>query len=105
MVVPTKDTVRFSYLLKTLVSINKPVFVTGPTGVGKTVIISDTLYYMKENDNVFPVFLTFSAQTSSIQTQNSIMSKLDSKRKDMVGGPGGKKAVIMIDDVNMPAVE
>ena len=105
LVVPTKDTVRFSYILNTQIKVQKPVFITGNTGVGKTVIVSDTLYYMKENENSFPVFLTFSAQTSSIQTQNSILSKLDSKRKDMVGGPGGKKVVLMIDDVNMPAVE
>lgn len=105
LVVPTKDTVRYAYLLRTQIKVHKPVFITGATGVGKTVIITDTLYYMKENENLFPVFLTFSAQTSSIQTQNTIMSKLDSKRKDMVGGPGGKRVALMIDDVNMPAVE
>jgi dynein heavy chain len=105
LVVPTKDTVRFSYLLKKQISVQKPVFITGYTGVGKSVIITDTLMKLKETDNKFPVFLTFSAQTSSLQTQNSILAKLDSKRKDMYGGPAGRKVLLLIDDVNMPAVE
>jgi dynein heavy chain len=105
IVVPTNDTVRFSYLLKHQIYVQKPIFITGETGVGKSVVIADTLNQMKENDNIFPVYLTFSAQTSSIQTQNSILSKLDSKRKDMLGGPGSKKVALLIDDVNMPAVE
>ena len=105
LVVPTRDTVRYSYLLKTCIKVNKPVFITGATGVGKTVIIVDCLYGMKETDNLFPLFLTFSAQTSSIQTQNTIINKLDSKRKGLVGGPSGKKVALLIDDVNMPAVE
>mmetsp|Transcript_7627 Transcript_7627/g.14387 ORF Transcript_7627/g.14387 Transcript_7627/m.14387 type:complete len:3920 (+) Transcript_7627:928-12687(+) len=105
MVVPTKDTVRFAYLLKKQISVQKPVFITGYTGVGKSVIITDTLFKLKEENNNFPVFMTFSAQTSSLQTQNTIFAKLDSKRKDLYGGPAGRKVLLMIDDVNMPAVE
>lgn len=105
LVVPTKDTVRFAYLLKKQISVQKPVFITGYTGVGKSVIITDTLFKLKDSENKFPIFLTFSAQTSSLQTQNSILAKLDSKRKDMYGGPAGRKVLLLIDDVNMPAVE
>lgn len=39
LLVPTVDTVRYSTLLEMLVSINKPVFFTGNTGVGKSIII------------------------------------------------------------------
>jgi dynein heavy chain len=60
---------------------------------------------MKEGENIYPLFLTFSARTSSIQAQSSIEGKLDSKRKDLLGAPGNKTTVIMIDDVNMPEVE
>ena len=32
ILVPTIDTVRFGYLMKKLIEINKPVFLTGDTG-------------------------------------------------------------------------
>lgn len=44
-----------------MIAIHKPVFVTGGTGVGKSVIISDTLNHLSEQGSVFPVTLTFSA--------------------------------------------
>eukprot|EP00952_Eustigmatos_sp_NYUAD-ZCMA_P006647 28526-Eustigmatos_ZCMA.PRE.1 len=43
MVVPTVDTVRFSYLISTLIAVNKPVFVTGVTGTGKTIVTNTLL--------------------------------------------------------------
>ena len=39
LLVPTVDTVRYSTLLEMLVSINKAVFFTGNTGVGKSIIL------------------------------------------------------------------
>ena len=107
IVVPTKDTTRFAFLLKVQLLHQKPVFITGNTGVGKSIIIADTINQMKDDIDypIFPILLTFSAQTSSMQTQNSIVSKLELKRKDLYGGYGNKKVVIMIDDVNMPEKE
>lgn len=43
LVVPTKDTVRFSWLLKHQVINGNPVFFTGITGVGKSIIVNATI--------------------------------------------------------------
>lgn len=40
LLVPTVDTVRYTTILDMLVSINKHVFFTGNTGVGKSIIVS-----------------------------------------------------------------
>ena len=43
ILVPTEDTTRFSYLMRTLITVDKPVFVTGMTGTGKTVMVQNLL--------------------------------------------------------------
>ena len=43
LVVPTKDTVRFSWLLKMQILNGNPVFLTGITGVGKSIIATNTI--------------------------------------------------------------
>ncbi|CAG9317056.1 unnamed protein product [Blepharisma stoltei] len=103
--VPTVDTVKYEYLLKLNIISQKPMFLLGPTGVGKSVLVKNTINILQEKMSLHPIFLTFSAQTNVQITQNSIVSKLDQKRKDLLGGPGINKVVIMIDDVNMPNIE
>ena len=48
LVVPTVNTMRFSWLLKEQIKVNRPVFITGYTGVGKSIIINDTLNHLKD---------------------------------------------------------
>jgi dynein heavy chain len=105
LLVPTIDTVRYQYLLAQLVAIHQPIFFTGSTGVGKTVIIND---FCKNTDNeakYLTINLSFSAATDSKKTQEIIESKLTKYRKTLLGAPAHKHAIIVIDDVNMPTPE
>ena len=43
LMVPTVETVRYTTLLEMLGTVGKPVFLTGSTGVGKSVIIQNYL--------------------------------------------------------------
>jgi dynein heavy chain len=110
MVVPTIDTVRFGYLLQTQLSQLYPVFFTGVTGTGKTVVMQDFLNRASSADYkggtpVVPILINFSAQTAALDTQMTIEGKLEKKKKTQLGAPTGKRCVIYVDDVNMPFVE
>ena len=109
ILVPTEDTTRFSYMMRTLITVDKPVFVTGMTGTGKTVMVQNLLRSLEPYADegglaVVPTFMNFSAQTLSLITQQAIESKLEKKRKNLLGAPAGKKCIFFVDDINMPLV-
>jgi dynein heavy chain len=110
MMVPTADTYKTRYALEQLLSIEKPVFITGATGVGKSVTIQNAfniLSVVKEDSPVKPlvgITVNFSAQTESKRVQQSIEEKLE-KSRTAFRAPPGKRVAIFIDDINMPTVE
>jgi dynein heavy chain len=105
LLVPTTDTVRFSYVVRQHLSAMSPVLVSGLTGVGKSVMLMNTIVKMQDEGQWVYMALSFSAQTSSARTQETIESKLDKRKKTLLGAPPGKRIVMFVDDINMPALE
>ena len=101
VIVPTTESQRSTFLTKMLLSNGYHVLISGPTGTGKTINSSQLLTYnMGETYQYIPI--TFSAQTSANQTQDSIDSKLDKIKRGVFGAPVGKKYIVFVDDLNMP---
>ena len=101
LLVPTIDTTRFSYLLKTLLKNHHNIFVRGSSGVGKSVIIQRAMSELDEA-KYHLISLIFSAHTTSRATQEMVESKLEKKRGVAIQPPSNKEGILFIDDINMP---
>jgi dynein heavy chain, axonemal len=104
IIVQTKDTVRYKYLARQLLTNRKLVLMSGPTGTGKTVNIVELLSADMPKEFI-PITLTFSAQTSANQTQDIIDGKMEKRQRGTFGPPAGNVFVIFVDDLNMPQKE
>lgn len=71
IIVPTADTVRYTYVVDALLAAGKHVLCVGETGTGKTLTLMTKLLEGMPQE-VQPVFMTFSARTSANQTQDII---------------------------------
>ncbi|KAM9845816.1 dynein axonemal heavy chain 6 [Aulostomus maculatus] len=105
MLVPTPDTVCYNYLMEKLLSVQRPVLLTGATGVGKSLVARSLLSRIQEQAGFVTVCINFSVQTSSAGTQKIIESKLERRRKNILGVPANRKLVVFVDDLHMPKLD
>ncbi|KAK2921231.1 hypothetical protein Q8A73_000716 [Channa argus] len=104
LIIPTNETARQLFFLHTYLAHEIPMLFLGPTGTGKSIINKSFLVKLPK-EKYTPNCINFSARTSANQTQDIIMAKLDRRRKGVFGPPVGKKCVVYVDDLNMPAKE
>jgi len=105
ILVPTMDTTRYRYLLDVLMNAGKNVLFMAETGVGKSVVINSFLNEMVAAGKVTTYVVGYSAQTKPANLRDVLETKLEKKRKNLLGPPSGKKMFLFIDDLNMPALE
>jgi dynein heavy chain len=103
ILVPTSDTVKYKFLLHTLIGAGHNVLITGETGVGKSVVTKDFL--ATAAGDIVSACVNFSGKTTTKNLQDAFEGNLEAKRKTLLGPPGGKKMIFFIDDVNMPQLD
>ncbi|KAF3833726.1 hypothetical protein F7725_024930 [Dissostichus mawsoni] len=93
LIIPTMETARQLFFLRTYLAHEIPMLFVGPTGTGKSVINKSFLVKLPK-EQYTPNCINFSARTSANQTQDIIMAKLDRRRKGVFGPPVGKKCIV-----------
>uniref|UniRef100_A0A8C9P5P1 Dynein axonemal heavy chain 2 n=1 Tax=Spermophilus dauricus TaxID=99837 RepID=A0A8C9P5P1_SPEDA len=102
IMVPTVDTVRYNYLVSTLVANQNPVLLVGPVGTGKTSIAQSVLQSLPPSQWTV-LIVNMSAQTTSNNVQNIIESRVEKRTKGVYVPFGGKSLITFMDELNMPA--
>jgi len=104
LIIPTMETARQLFFLRTYLAGEVPALFVGPTGTGKSLINGSFLVALPR-DRYVPNCINFSARTSANQTQDIVMAKLDRRRKGVFGPPVGKKCVVYVGNNNVLILE
>nr|XP_034179953.1 dynein heavy chain 2, axonemal [Osmia lignaria] len=104
IVVPTVDTVRYEYLISSLLKNEFPVMIVGPVGTGKTSVLQSVLDSLDTN-KYSVLTLNMSAQTTSRNVQDTVESRMEKRMKGVYVPIGGKILIAFMDDFNMPMKE
>jgi dynein heavy chain len=105
IVVPNLVTAQLGQLLGLLINHAFPPLVVGPTGTGKSVFIKQVITLHLDQDVFKTIPTSFTAKTSANDTQSVVDNALDKRRRGVYGPAFGCKAVVFVDDFNLPEVE
>lgn len=76
LMIPTEETARQKFFLRSCIDHDVPILLIGPTGTGKTALTNAVLTCLPK-DKFIVNTVHFSARTSAGQAQDIIMSKVD----------------------------
>merc|ERR1719171_3456206 len=103
LVVPTVESTVQQSLLENFAAGGYSCLMAGETGIGKSVGIQ--AFLNNSGESFVSANANFSAQTSAANVVDMFESKLERKRKTLLGPPAGTRMLIFVDDVNMPMLE
>uniref|UniRef100_H2ZI85 AAA+ ATPase domain-containing protein n=1 Tax=Ciona savignyi TaxID=51511 RepID=H2ZI85_CIOSA len=102
IMVPTVDTVRYDFLVTSLILRGFPVLLVGPVGTGKTSTAQNVLSKL-DVTKYLTLTINMSSQTTSNNVQDIIESRVEKRTKGVYVPIGSKKMITFMDDFNMPA--
>ncbi|CAF0978027.1 unnamed protein product [Adineta ricciae] len=102
IIVPTVDTVRYKYIVSSLIRKGFSSLLTGPVGTGKTSVAHAVMSELDARE-YSTLIINMSAQTSSNVVQEIIEGRVEKRVKGVYVPIGGKKLLNFMDDFNMPA--
>ncbi len=103
IMVSTIDSVAHKYLLSSLREY-RPVVLVGESGTAKTLTVSKYISSLPSSSHGSLV-LNFSSRTKSQDVQASVEASISKQSGSVYAPIGGKKLVVFIDDLNMPAMD
>ncbi|EGB05009.1 hypothetical protein AURANDRAFT_31608, partial [Aureococcus anophagefferens] len=104
LLVPTIQTVQSGLLLDLMMRAGGyPALFCGPPGSGKTVHARAALARLPRKKHR-TAYLKLHATTSARAFSNALLGRLVKRRKGVHGPPINQKAVIFVDDINLPDV-
>ena len=103
VMVPTTDSVLYSFMLKSFAPM-RPILFVGESGTAKTTIIQKYLSILP-SEGFAKLNINFSSRTTAADVQTNIEANVDKRSGNIYGPASGKKLVIFIDDLNMPKVD
>ncbi len=103
LLIPTVDSTKALYLLRTLHKMRRPVFMVGAEGTAKT---SAATMFFRELDPSTDIVkcINFSSATTPFMYQNAIEQELEKRGGKTFGPPANKKMTVFIDDLSMPEI-
>jgi len=105
ILVPTMDTVKFSWLFDQLATKQKlPVLFVGHSGTAKTVILQSYLNSL-DPEKYIKLNINFSSRTTSSDVQSTLEDNIDKRSGKIYGPTLGKTLMVFVDDLHMPNVD
>ncbi|EEH55878.1 flagellar outer dynein arm heavy chain gamma [Micromonas pusilla CCMP1545] len=103
LVIPTLDSVRLEYVLKMVSSVGKSSLFVGGPGTAKTTTIQSFMDSF-DPEEMASKAITFSSLTTPEIFQVTVEASVEKRQGRTFGPPGGKKLLVFVDDISMPAM-